>query len=170
MTNPKSRESSKDDVIAKLRLDLRTCEKPQDQPQQVFNKLVDLTLAYMTKVATDSQYHPVARVNAMLAIGEVNSPKAAKLLLETVRRGDVFAIRVAAMAGLVRMAGPSGRGVLSADPEIESQVIKSMVSLVKFHVQKSDRTDGFQWIAGRQPTFSPNWEAPIPRARFRPPC
>jgi hypothetical protein len=151
VTNPKSRESPKDDVIAKLRIDLRACEKPQDQPQDVFNKLVDLTLDYMTKVAGDSQYHPVARVNAMLAIGEVNSPKAAKVLLETAfKRGELFPIRVAATAGLVRMAGTTrGKEVLSADPEIESQVIKSMVMLAKLHAKKNELTDGIQWMQGQ---------------------
>jgi len=149
VTNPKSRESPKDDVILKLRSDLRTCEKPQDQPQQVFNKLADLTIAYMTKVAGDSQYHPVARVNAMLAIGEVNSPKAAKVLLDTAfKRGDLFAIRVAAMDGLVRMAGPSGKGVLS-DPDLEPQIVEKMVLLANLHAPKNERTDGIQWMQGQ---------------------
>ncbi len=148
VTNPKNRES-KDDVVAKLRSDFRTCEKPQDQPQQVFNKLVDLTLAYMTKVAGDSQYHPVARVNAMLAIGEVNSPKAAKVLLDTAfKRGELFPIRVAAMAGLVRMAGPSGKGVLS-DPDLEPKIVEKMVMLAKLHAKKNELTDSIQWMQGQ---------------------
>ncbi len=155
VTNPANRQSPRDDVITRLRNDLKACEKPQDQDQQVFNKLTDLTLAYMTKVAEDGQYHPVARVNAMLAIGEINSPKAAKVLLDTAfGKGSLFAVRVAAMTGLVRMAGPIGRrkeldgqaeGVLS-DPEIEPLVIKNMVSLVGF---AKKRDDGFHWMRGQ---------------------
>ena len=38
-------------MITKLRLDLSRCENANDK--QVFDKLADLTLAYMTKVAKD---------------------------------------------------------------------------------------------------------------------
>ena len=76
ITHHENRQSARDDVIAKLRNDLKACE---DRPSQdVFNKLTDLTLAYMTRIAADSRFHPAVRVNAMLAIGEVNSPKAAR--------------------------------------------------------------------------------------------
>ncbi len=74
VTNPANRQSPKDDVLTKLRIDLKTCERAP--AQHVFNKLADLTLAYMTEIAKDEQYHPAARVDAMLVIGEVNSPKA----------------------------------------------------------------------------------------------
>jgi hypothetical protein len=154
VTNPENRQLLKDDasarredVITKLRYDLRACEKVPEQ--QVFNKLADLTLAYMTEIAADSRFHPAARVNAMLAIGEVNSPKAAKVLLDTaLSRRQLFAVRVAAMTGLVRMAGPSGRGALS-DPEIEPLILKNMVAFVKFHPPKGDRIDGIYWMRGQ---------------------
>lgn len=153
VTNPASRESPKDDVIIKLRSDLKQAagEKPKEgetpKAQMVFDKLADLIMTFMTKIASDSQYHPAARVNAMLAIGEVNSPKAAKLLLDTAfGRGQIFAIRVAAMTGLVRMAGPSGKGLLS-DPEIEPLVVKSMVAFARYHPRKPD--DGIAWMRGQ---------------------
>jgi len=154
VTTPKNRQAPqegqppKDDLVVKLRKDLNACEKSPEK--QVFNKLVDLTLAYMSKIAKDGQYHPVARVNALLAIGEVNSPKAAKVLLDTAfgKGPGVFAFRVAAMTGLVRMAGPSGRKVLS-DSEIEPLVMKNMVPFLKFHAKKSDQSDGINWMRGQ---------------------
>jgi len=140
---PPNRQAQSD-VIAKLRTDLKACEgRPE---QQVFNKLADLTLAYMTKIANDGQYHPAARVNAMLAIGEVNSPRAAQVLLDAAfGRGKVFALRVAAMAGLVRMAGPSGRGVLLSDPDFERSVVTKMVTCVGL----KNRDDGIFWMRGQ---------------------
>jgi hypothetical protein len=142
VTNPANRQS-RDDVIAKLRIHLKACETRPEQ--QVFNKLTDLTLAYMTKIAQDGHYHPVARVNAVLAIGEVNSPKAAKVLLDTAfGKGQVFAVRVAAMTGLVRMAGPSGKGVLS-DPGIAPLVLTDMLAL--FHTKT--KNDGIYWMRGQ---------------------
>ena len=76
----------------------------------------------------------------MLALGEVNSPKAAKALLDVTGKGPV---RVEAMAGLVRLAG---KGLLS-DPEIEPLVIKKMRGFVKFHSPPKD--DGIAWIRGQ---------------------
>ncbi len=154
VTNPENRQALKEgqppknDLVVKLRKDLNACEKSTEK--QVFNKLVDLTLAYMSKIAKDGQYHPVARVNALLAIGEVNSPKAAKVLLDTAfgKGPGVFAFRVAAMTGLVRMAGPSGKKVLS-DSDIEPLVVKNLVPFVKFRPKKSDQTDGINWMRGQ---------------------
>ena len=138
---------SANDVIVKLLADLKACEPRQDRPAQVYDKLADLTLAYMTKIAGDDQYHPVARVNAMLAIGEINSPKAAQVLLATALNSkQVFAVRVAAMTGLVRMAGPSGRRVLS-DPVIAPMLAQKMVAFVKYHAPKRD--DGICWMRGQ---------------------
>jgi hypothetical protein len=145
VTNPANRQSPRDDVILRLRGELKTCEKAEDK--QVFNKLADLILDYMTKIAGDSRYHPAARENAMLAIGEVNSPKAAKVLLDTAfGKGQVFLVRVNAMTGLIRMAGPGERSVL-ADPGIEPLVLQNMVPFIKFHPTKRD--DGISWMRGQ---------------------
>ncbi len=139
----KDGQPPRDNVIAKLRLDLNECEKRGEK--QVFNKLADLILEYMTEVAGNSNIHPVARVNAMLAIGEANSPKAAKVLLDTAfGPGQVFALRVAAMTGLIRMAGPSGRNVL-ANPAIEPLVVPKMVKCA----QAKKKDDGISWMRGQ---------------------
>ena len=145
VTNPANRLSPRDDVIAKLRNDLRACERPQEK--QVFDKLVELGLDYMSKVAKDDQYHPVARLNAMLAIGEINAPVAARALLDAAfNRNQIFAVRIAAMSGLIRMAGPSGRRVL-LDAEIEPLVVKRMTSFVGYVKAKKD--DGIYWMRGQ---------------------
>ena len=104
MVQPAKPPVARNDVIPKLRTDLKALREPAEG-KEVFNKLADLTLDFMTKIAKDGQYHPAARVNAMLAIGEVNSPKAAEVLLETLGdRDQIYAVRVAAMTGLVHMA------------------------------------------------------------------
>ena len=118
VTNPANRQSPRDDVIAKLRIDLKVCERSPSQ--QVFNKLADLTLDFMSKIAKDGQYHPAAHVNAMLAIGEVNSPKTADFLLAALADPkQIDAVRVVAMSDLVHLAGQSGL----SDPAVAQPVI-----------------------------------------------
>ena len=160
VTSPTNRESPREDVILKLRADLKEAsgDKPRDG-EKASRSSTSWRISpwtYMTKIANDAQYHPAARVNAMLAIGEVNSPKAAKVLLNTAfGKGQVFALRVAAMTGLVRMAGPSGKKVLS-DPEIEPLIVDKLVrSPSSTRRRKTTASPG---CGGRQPTCSPTWE------------
>ncbi len=139
----------RDDVITKLRYYLKSCENSPEK--QVFEKLVDLTLAFMRDVAKDSQYHPAARVNAVLAIGEVNSPKAVTALLAILRDPAQFdAVRVAAMSGLVHLAGQS----CMSDPVAAQPVGAQMVKIVRFTVPKTGsaqvaRADGIRWMRGQ---------------------
>src|SRR5262249_23167953 len=138
---------SADDVIAKLRLDLRACKSAP--VQTVFEKLADLTIGYMTNVVVDPQVHPAARVNAVLAIGEGNSPKAAKGLLSPGLSKHPFACGVAAMTGLLHMAEQSGGGVV-AQPEIAQTVVPKMVAIVKYvKAPKNDQYDGIAWMRGQ---------------------
>ncbi len=149
VTNPANRQSPRDDVIAKLRIDLKVCERSPSQ--QVFNKLADLTLDFMSKIAKDGQYHPAARVNAMLAIGEVNSPKTADFLLAALADPkQIDAVRVVAMSDLVHLAGQSGL----SDPAVAQPVIARMAKIVRAPIPKSDspqgdRADGIRWMRGQ---------------------
>ncbi len=149
VTNPANRLSSREDVVAKLRTDLKVCEKAPEQ--QVFNKLADLILEYMSKIAKDGQCHPVARVNAMLAIGEVNSPKAVNAVLATLSDPkQIDAVRVAAMTDLVHLAGQSSL----SDPDVAQPVIVRMARIVRAPIPKSDspqsaRADGIRWMRGQ---------------------
>jgi hypothetical protein len=148
----KDNRQSQNDVIVKLRSNLKSNEKATST--QVLETLTDLTLTYMKGIANDAQYHPAARVNAMLAIGEFNSPQAAQLLLDTVMdKKQVFAVRVAAMTGLLRMAGPSGKAVLS-DPQIAPAVLVDMVAFVKSRATKSD---GIYWMRGQAADVLADW-------------
>lgn len=134
----------RDDVVTKLRACLKACENAPDK--QVFDKLADLTLAYMTKIAKDGQYHPVARFNAVLAIGEVNSPKAIEALLATLFDPNQFdAVRVAAMTGLVRLAGQSS----FANPDVAQPVIVRMAAFIGKPIAKGPRADGVSWMHGQ---------------------
>ena len=151
VTKPENRQSPKDDVtakrddvITKLRSDFKSNERAEDK--QVFNKLTDLTLAYMSKIAKDGQYHPVARVNAMLAIGEVNSPKAVDILLATLGdKNQIDAIRVAAMSGLVHLASQS----CLSNPDAAQPVIVWMTKIVRAPIPKNARADGISWMRGQ---------------------
>ena len=144
--DPPNRGSA-NDVIAKLRADLRRCEGRQPQ---VYDKLAELTVDYMSKIVQDEggPFHPANRVNAMLAIGEVNSPKAAEYLYNAAfgTGQPVFAFRVAAMAGLVRMAAtPNGKKILT-NPDIGTKLINKMIGIAGF---KKTRTDGITWMRGQ---------------------
>ena len=139
--------AKRDDVITKLRSDLKSCEKPAQK--QVFDKLADLTVAYMTEIAKDVKYHPAARVNAMLAIGEVNSPKAVDALLATLRDpNQIDAVRVAAMSGLVRLAGLGTQSAM-ASPATAGPVIERMVRIVSVRIPENARADGIRWMRGQ---------------------
>ena len=59
-------------MVAKLRSDFNRLAG--DSP--VADKLTEITLAYMLPIAKDAKWHPSVRENAILAIGEVKSPKA----------------------------------------------------------------------------------------------
>jgi hypothetical protein len=144
VTNEANRQSPRDDVVLKLRSDFRICERAA--ANQVFDKLVDLTLDFMAKIAKDNQYHPVARMNAMLAIGEVNSPKAIDLLLATVAdNSQLDAVRVAAMSDLIHLAGQSAM----ASPEVAQPVIKRVKTLAGFHTKDGPRADWIRWMRGQ---------------------
>jgi hypothetical protein len=143
------------DVIKKLGDDVRLSERAPSP--QAHDRLTELGLDYMLKTAGDAEKSPVVRENAMLALGELNSPAAVKALLDTaLSRTQILAVRVAAMCGLVRLASPSGKGALAADPDPESErgrlysrIIKSMVILVKYHPPKGPNADGISWMRGQ---------------------
>ena len=144
VTNPASRQSPKDDVLTKLRIDLKTCERAP--ALDVFNKLADLTLTYMTGIAKDEQYHPAARVDAMLVIGEVNSPKAVAVLLATLPDPDqIDAVRVVAMSDLVHLAGQS----CMSNPDVAQPVVVLMAKIVGKSIVKNARADGIRWMHGQ---------------------
>jgi len=134
----------RDDVVTKLRGYLKACERAPNK--QVFDKLVELILAYMPKIAKDPQYHPVARINAVLVIGEVNSPKAIDALLAILFDPNQFdGVRVAAMTGLINLAGQN----VFSNPDATQAVVARMAAFVSKPVAKNARADGVSWMHGQ---------------------
>jgi hypothetical protein len=146
VTNEAMRQTPPNDVILRLRSSFRECEKAQDK--QVFDKLAELTMAFMTKIAKDPQCHPVARMNAMLAIGEINSPDAVKALqAASADNAQNEAVRVAAMSGLIRLASLP-QGPMSSS-SVALPVVAWMVKIVGAKIPKTPRADFIRWMRGQ---------------------
>ncbi|MGA2502115.1 MAG: hypothetical protein ABSH20_30595 [Tepidisphaeraceae bacterium] len=96
------------------------------QPGQVAQFFVDYVLKALSKYS-NPPYHPVVRVNAMLALGELNGraatlggaaplPGALPILLATVQdKQQLDGIRIVALEGLVRHAGYQAPGSPTAN-------------------------------------------------------
>ena len=82
MVTHRDNRQSASDVILKLRNNLATSERAAGQ--DVFNTLANIILGYMMNVAKDAGYQPAARLNAVLAIGEVNTTAAVSDLLDLI--------------------------------------------------------------------------------------
>ncbi len=174
ITNKTDREKVKkndpqrrDDLITKLRSDLARCEAPaiKDGKTQVFDKLGGLIVAYMSKVAKSEQYHPAARMNAVLAIGEVNSPKAVAALLATLKDQKQFdAIRVAALTGLIHLAGRTSM----SDSNVAGPVIVLMAKIAGSPIPKDQRADGFRWMHGQAADVLAALKSTVPQEEVAP--
>ena len=105
---------------------------------EVHDRLNELVLDYMSKIAKSDKYHPAVRFNAMLTIGDLNSvdstqtaqniplAKAMPVLLETVNDDKLIApVRIAALVGINRHVT---MGV--SDPQIQNQIFSAMLKLV----------------------------------------
>ncbi len=153
VTHTDNRQSVSD-VIPKLRNHFMTSERATGG-QQVFGTLAGLTLAYMKNVAKED-YNTTLRVNAVVAIGEVNTTAAVSDLLDLIGpAGQIDAIRVAAMAGLVHLSEPRPRtnpplppGSLST-PAVADPVIAKMIRIVRASVPKTSRADAIRWMRGQ---------------------
>lgn len=100
---------------AELRRDLYT-----GRSGAPYDRLVNLTLNFMTPIVKDRSFHPAVRYNAMAAIGDLDVsipppgdrrpaqplPAALDLMLAVLQdAGQIDAVRIAALQGLVRHAG-----------------------------------------------------------------
>ena len=96
----------------------------------------------MKNVAKDD-YYPSLRVNAVLVIGEVNTPEAISELLDLVGpAGQMDYIRVAAMSGLMHLAEPCPRNSPPScllTPAVANPVIAKMVKIVRAPIPKTLR-------------------------------
>jgi hypothetical protein len=142
ITDLKTRGNPKDDPVIVLRSHIGRLAKFPGSP--VFDKLVDVTLDYMQPIATDAKWHPAVRESAILAIGEVKSPKAVDALLELLKTKDLHPMfKVAAMAGLVHLAE---QGVM-APPPVAAPVVALMVSCA--NAKPNSPPDYLRWMRGQ---------------------
>ena len=109
-----SKQSPGPDDFGELRKELMIF-RMQGKTGDAYNQLIDWTVSAMKNIAANSKFHPAARVNAMLVLGELNEregvpnpkplPTAFPLLL-AVAQSDRFpdSMKIASMVGLD--AGP----------------------------------------------------------------
>jgi len=124
----------------------------QAKSGSVHDHLRDLILRILTTTASEN-YHPPARVNAMLMIGELNQVEAARAMdnpvpyataLQTVLLKAVQAptqpdaVKVAAMVGILRHA--------RLDAQMPASVQLDMINLVKSETAPGPSADGRAWM------------------------
>ncbi len=123
---------------------------------EVFDDLNALALDVLKKLATGN-YHPATRINAMLAIGELNRveqtgieapvplPEALKVLVAAVESEKVSdGIRAAAMVGVLRHAAAH-----ISDEEARRSVTTAMLRLVSADPPAGPSAAGREWIVAQ---------------------
>jgi hypothetical protein len=146
--------ANRNDISAyrrELRNDFRRIRSPQ-----AYDQMNALVLSFMTNVAKGN-FHPAARYNAMLTIGDLNVREPAKttdlpvgptaalqVLLEALGdAGQIDAVRAAALLGIARHAA-----LKIADAQIrDGQVSPAMIALAKAADPPPGRTpEGHAWF------------------------
>ncbi|MCR4414667.1 MAG: HEAT repeat domain-containing protein [Thermoguttaceae bacterium] len=144
--------------IPEYRRELFRSEFAAARSGPVYDRLVSLTMDFMTKVVNDPGYHPVVRVNAMLAIGELDVsiptpgsrdlpqplPAALDFILTVLKDpNQIDAVRIAALQGLVRHASLPMANAQTRD----QQVIPLLVQLASTKDPPPGRTKpGHAWM------------------------
>lgn len=125
-------------------------------PGQARDALLNLVLEFMKKLIKGN-YHPAAKVNAMLAIGELNRsevvgrtpampfPEALDVLLPGVEAGKLSeSLHVAAMIGVLRHISA---GISSSD--VQDRVTKLLLRLATAEVPDSTVLSAQTWIVAQ---------------------
>jgi hypothetical protein len=146
--NPASTQTDKSDkgkdVVREIHNDLGMAAAAP--APDVHGKLCEITLAYMGKLAAGADIHPAARFNAMLLLGDVGTPEAVPMLVEVVKDSkQLDAVKVAAMAGLLRHAEQGG----ISDADLQKLTIDTMVALAVAPLPKDQRADAVCWLRGQ---------------------
>jgi hypothetical protein len=126
----------------------------QSGSSQVHDYLLALSMNFL-KILAEKNFHPAARYNAMLAIGElndsepagVNSPVvphagALAVLVESLKKGPSDALRVAALRGLLRHCG---LGIADAKFR-DTEVIPALLEVAKSRPPKERSPEGHAWM------------------------
>jgi hypothetical protein len=143
--------------ITEYRRELRS-EFATGRSGAAYDRLVSLTMDFMSKVVNDPGYHPAVRVNAMLAIGELDVsipapgsrdlpqplPAALDFILAVLKDpNQIDAVRIAALQGLVRHASLPMANAQTRD----QQVIPLLVQLASTKDPPPGRTKpGHAWM------------------------
>ncbi len=143
--------------ISEYRRELRS-ELATGRSGAVYDRLVSLTMDFMTKAVNDPGYHPAVRVNAMLTIGELDVsipapgsrdlpqplPAALDFILAVLKDpNQIDAVRIAALQGLVRHASFPMANAQTRD----QQVVPRLVQLASAKDPPPGRTKpGHAWM------------------------
>jgi hypothetical protein len=143
------------DVVGEIRRDLqyayttykgRDGNEVNDAKGEVYKCLASLLVENLPKLAKNTAFHPASRYNAMLIVGEVNSPDTVPILIDIVKDAKQSdEIRVAAMIGLIHQASQKW----IADGDTQTMVVGEMIALAATPVPKDDRADGVRWMRGQ---------------------
>jgi hypothetical protein len=120
---------------------------------QVGKDLADITLAYMVPIAKDPKWHPSVRENALLAIGELKTPKAVEALLQLIRDRNLHpTFKIVAMADLVHLAErdpaqPNAPNALFSDSAVAGPVVTLMTAAARSSPEKP--ADSLIWMRGQ---------------------
>jgi hypothetical protein len=123
--------------------------------QQARNLLNDLTLRAMSAIASDNNYHPIARYNAMLLVADLNEdegtgtpykPALGPLVVAARNPNMIDSVRVAALIGIVRHASAEG-GVAE---NLRAPLAGVLAQLAKDTNRPAGRSrEGHDWIRRR---------------------
>jgi hypothetical protein len=143
--------------LPKFRNELRTSFFQVAETGDTYKELNDLTLEMMRKLAKGN-YHPAVRINAVMAIGEMNSsmktgvttpeplPGALLELLSLLENKDMpDSVRVTCMNGIVRHAAFNAN--MPAD--VHAKLLEVMVRLATAKPPKNAAADGHYWMLAR---------------------
>ncbi len=125
----------------------------QSRSGPIHDHLLALSMNYLEKLA-EKNFHPAARYNAMLAIGELNDAEqsptnqavphagALAVLVKTFKQGPSDALRVAALRGLLRHCAA---GIANAQTR-DAEVIPALLELAKSRPPKERSPEGHAWM------------------------
>ena len=125
----------------------------QSRSAQLHDHLLALSMRFL-KILAATNFHPAARYNAMLAIGELNDAEASgpnpavphagavAVLVDSLKKGPSDALRVAALRGLLRHCG---LGIANAQVR-DSQVIPALLELATSRPPKDRSPEGHAWM------------------------
>jgi hypothetical protein len=139
---------TKDDPVLVLHNHFKQLDADPTSP--AFNALAVVTLDYMSKIASDPQWHPAVRENALLAIGEVRTPQTVDVLMKMVKSKDLPSmLKVAAMADLVHLAQPDPTRPSAPMPLATPAVSGPVVALMAKAAVVKIPNDGWRWMRGQ---------------------